>query len=292
MKLDAAKPRPGLYYDTPESLYRLAEGYCQSDLKSGQISMAHLKALLSGPAKEPTADQKIGTLTHSLILCGREDFVVIPDHSPKKPTKAQLEAKKPSESTLEAIEWWEMFRAQNEGKEFVDKEQADALHAMRDSVMADPVAREILGRSGNNEVACFKVHERTGLLLKGRADRICSDNAGRITIPDLKTVQLGAARPDEFSRSIFKWGYDIQAAFYIDLFGGEFFVFVAVEKEPPYAVKCYSLKQDSIERGRRIYEGILTQILECESTGVWPSYAPGIESIGVPEWVLRRESYE
>lgn len=277
----------GVFFDVPEHVYRSAPGVCQSDLKEMEISPAHYFDHITSPPKPPTDAQIIGTLTHSLILCCRQDFAVVPDDAPAKPTKSQLEAEKPSPKSIASIAWWKNFREDNPGKELIGTEESINLVAMREAIFAHPDAAEILKRPGNNEVACWKTHEPTGLLIKGRADRVTSDNSDYIVIPDLKTVPRGGAARDEFTRDIYKWGYYRQAAFYLDLFGATFFIFIVVEKEPPYAVACYPLNARSVQLGRSENERDLALVKRCSQLGHWPAYPAGLGEISVPEWALK-----
>lgn len=289
MKLNPYNPQPGTYHDVPESEYRKASGICQTDLKEALISLKHYKHRIDSPPEPPSDDMVNGTLIHSLVLLGRKDYVVIPEVAPKKPTKAQIGAKKPSEDTLYAVKWWESFCAENAGKELVDGERAKIIEGTASAIELDRNASRILESKGDNEVAAFKIHERTGLLLRGRADRVCVDKLGRVVIPDIKTVRFGFTSRDAFSREILNRGYHIQAAFYTDLFDADFFMFIVAEKEPPFDVAVHSLGPRSIELGRRKYEELLTKVAECQKTGVWPGASPEITEIDLQEWALKKE---
>lgn len=277
----------GIFFDYPEEDYRASPGVCQSDLKEMQYSPAHFLDRITTPREPPTPAQKIGTLTHSLILCGRRDFAVIPEDAPKRPTAAQWQAKKPSEDSQAAMRWWTAFMAASPGKEYLTADEAADIMGMRGSVMAHPEAGEILRRPGNNEVACWKRDHETGLLLRGRADRVCMDNRERMVIPDLKTVQRGGAREHQFSNSIAEYGYFLQNSFYLDLFEASFFVFIVVEKEAPYAVRCYHLPPEDVQVGRETYRGYLRTLRQCIDTDTWPGYETGMATIRLPEWVRR-----
>jgi exodeoxyribonuclease VIII len=242
-------PEEGIYPNLPEPIYRKAPGISQSALKEMEYSPAHYRSYVTAPPTPSTPDQLIGTMTHALILQKKELFTVIPADAPKMPTKAQVNAKKPSDETKEAISWWNQFRTANPGRELIDREDADRMYAMQRSVLAHPIASEVLKRASGFEVAAFKLHH-TGLLMKGLADCVCTDDNNMTTIPDLKTTGLGGASFYKFRKAIFDWGYHRQAAYYLDLFGASFFMFIVVEKEPPYAVACYNLLPASLHKGR------------------------------------------
>jgi PDDEXK-like domain of unknown function (DUF3799) len=139
-------------------------------------------------------------------------------------------------------------------------------------------------------VCCWRSDPKTGLLLKGRSDRVTVDSQNKTVIADLKTCGRGDAREGEFSKAIFNYGYDLQAAFYMDLFGASFFCFIAIEKEMPYAIQCFNLAPEAIVVGRRKYESYLATVKKCSETGNWPAYGDELKTISLPDWVMRKEA--
>ena len=75
-------------------------------------------------------------------------------------------------------------------------------------------------------------------------------------ISDVKTCQ--DASPDAFRRDVFKWGYHLQAAFYMDMTGVETFKFVCVEVNHPYTVVVHTLNEEFIDLGRKKYQQALS----------------------------------
>lgn len=65
------------------------------------------------------------------------------------------------------------------------------------------------------------------------------------------------------------------------------FVFVAVEKEPPYAVAVYELEEDALQLGRDDYQKHLAQYAECVKTNRWPGYGDGMDYVSLPSWAFR-----
>jgi len=82
-----------------------------------------LKFMTSGPRAE-TSDMAWGSLVDMLWLTP-QDFdqhvLVIPRDAPKKPTKPQLEAPKPTAKATESINWWSNFQRRSLGKTVVDE---------------------------------------------------------------------------------------------------------------------------------------------------------------------------
>lgn len=108
-------------------------------------------------------------------------------------------------------------------------------------------------------------------------------------IVDLKTTD--DASPGGFSRSIASYGYDVQAAWYLDCcqaagIEAEAFIFIAVEKAAPYAVGIYELDYASLEVGRSKYQRALSLWKHCTATDEWPGYSPEIVTLQLPVWAM------
>ena len=255
----------GVFFDLAEDVYRAAPGVNISALKKMSKSPAHYRAGVDAERSEPTPAQVFGTMLHRAALEPwrlSESFSLKPDGIDyrSKDGKAWRDAQ-----TLPIL----------------DAAQFKAVNGAADSVSDHPIAQRIL-LSAQKEVSVFKIHEPTGMLLKGRMDILATDSEGNTVIADVKTTT--DASPNEFPREVAKWGYDQQAAFYLDLMGATFFMFLAVEKEAPYAVGIYNLDSDSIDIGRRKNERNLALLQACIESGIWPSYPQEITTISLPRW--------
>jgi len=131
--------------------------------------------------------------------------------------------------------------------------------------------------------------EETGILLKCRPD-IVKDNI----LCDLKSARKGGAEPSAFSKAIATYGYDIQAAWYLDganaIEDGRFdeFLFIVVEKEPPYLCAVYFLGQDSITIGREKYRRALKRFVNYDPEKDCKTYSPNIMPIELPAWAINQ----
>jgi len=259
----------GIHLNISMEDYRSAPGINVSSLKEVGTSPRHyLSAISEGPS-EPTDAQRIGTVTHSAVLENRFDLHVV------RPAGMKF-------TTAEGKAW---KAAQT--LPIIDSE--DDIRGMVTACHNHPMARSLLFGEGNNEVSCWRKHAATGLMTKARADRLTQDGKGFTTVVDLKTTDRGGASLEEFSKSIFKWGYALQAAHYLASFEATFFCFVCVEKLPPYAVACYHLSPEAIAFGRRKCDGYLATIKQCIDSGEWPCYPETLTTISLPEWVLNKE---
>ena len=102
--------------------------------------------------------------------------------------------------------------------------------------------------------------------------RVRPDCINRISnfICDVKTFQDNS--PDAFKRDVYKWGYHLQAAFYMDMLGIDNFKFVAVTTTHPYTVEVYTLDDDTIEFGRNAWQLAFTKWQTFLKTNEPPGY--------------------
>ena len=151
----------------------------------------------------------------------------------------------------------------------------DAINKMRDSFnvfWADCFPAWDI--RANVEVVRQWVCPVTGLPLKAKLDSLIVRNTQPSYAIDLKTTSCGS--PDEFMESIHKYGYDRQAAFYLDAIGSTSkqppFLFVAVQKRIPYTVFAVDMfrRSDMIDNARLKNARLLRDALaESQKVGKW-----------------------
>lgn len=167
------------------------------------------------------------------------------------------------------------------GKEVITEDILEAGKGMAESVLAHPAAAKLLAK-GKAEVTI--TWEQQGVPCKARCDFI--NDLGYIV--DLKSTT--DASVNEFNRSIAKYGYHRQEAFYVDGYTAALgkppkgFIFVCVENKPPYAVGVYALDMAGEEKGREEIADLLETYKLCKETGVWPAYSDKVEVIELPRW--------
>ena len=98
-------------------------------------------------------------------------------------------------------------------------------------------------------------------------------------------------------REAVKYGYDFQSGMYtegvsVDTGKEADFVFIAVEKQPPYAVNVLAADKYFVLRGKDLFREYLGKVAECEASGVWEQYnALGINELKLP-YYLQKEYEE
>lgn len=298
----------GIYPLLDERVYRNDPAIAVSDLKEMNLSAAHFYSKkFGGYRTEQTHAQYIGTLTHLSALepeVYRSKVVLDPPDAPRKPTSAQLNAKKPSEDTIAAIKWWDDWNKANGDKTILSADEMAQIDGITAGITLNPDAAGLL-QGARKELAMFKTITVNGqeIRIKGKADIVCSDQGiNSDVIADIKTVDRGYANANDFSYSIQKWGYAQQAAWYIDLYNlltstddpfttavkKRRWVFIVAEKEPPYVTVTLELDENAIASGRAINRRNLETLAYCFQTGVWERPLNGTRGfVTSPEWAKK-----
>jgi len=153
------------------------------------------------------------------------------------------------------------------GPEYVyrPKEFAEMDEMCRTLITSYPRIATLLDNDQPGELTLVWRDDETGLLCKARIDKAHLELDWLI---DLKTT--ADALKAAFRRSIFKYGYDKQAAFYLR---GAYqleipcrnFAIVAQEKKPPYLVRSYQISQSVIENADWTISEMLTGFKEWQT---------------------------
>ncbi len=268
---------PGVYPDLDEQAYH-------RDLSA---SSTVLKALLKKPAarvdwerRHPPARKRafdLGTACHTLVL-GR-GAELVPINADSYRTKAAQQAKDAA---------WDA------GLIPLLPHEVKQVHAMADSIRTHPEAGPWIEAWGDPELSVFWVDEATGVPCRARFDKAVRTRHGLVLV-DVKTTM--DASDLAISKAVATFGYHQQEAHYragaiaAGLHPDPAFVFVFVEKEPPYLVSVAQLDGAAVEVGRRRNERALRMFADYTSTGVWPGYDPAVSEIGLPHWALREDTY-
>jgi exodeoxyribonuclease VIII len=146
-------------------------------------------------------------------------------------------------------------------------------------VYSHKAAKALLEADGEIERSVFWTHQETGEACKARLDKLSPRKA---FIADVKSTR--DASPTAFAKSIVNYRYDVQADHYSEPMHGVRFVFIAVEKTPPYAVAVYAVNPEILALGRSRRAPNMRTYAECRATGRWPAYPETIQHITLPRW--------
>lgn len=226
--------------------------------------------------EEPTQAFKIGAAFHKMALEPEtfdDEFKVYPGYDRRTKEGKQLYAE---------------FIENLGNKTSLTYDEAETVIGMVKSLKANPTAKKLI-ENGQKEKSFFWTDEATGIELKCRPDIYVVDGVN--VIVDLKSVTSGD--PKQFPRTIYSLGYDVQAAMYIagmqNIKPGDYeFMFIAVEKTPPYSVTLMRLEQSWIDYGKMRYRELLKLYKTCCDLERWYGYNGAdneIIDLSLPTWV-------
>ena len=175
-----------------------------------------------------------------------------------------------------------------DGIEIVPQSDYDTAYHIGHNIRNHDDMQRFFQRGSRNEAVSVWRDEKTGLLCKARYD--CLVEGDFPTAVDVKTTSDGS--PWGFLRSVRKWGYYFQTAWYLaglraHSYVNPNFLFAVAETFGHYEVTVYELEPDTLRLGAKHCRAALDTIAECERTGVWPGYGQGIVPLQLSENELK-----
>jgi hypothetical protein len=182
---------------------------------------------------------------------------------------------------------WDKFEADNAGKTILRDADYTLALAIAERIRAHKKAGPLFAGPGRNELSIQWRHE-SGALCKARLDRFTA--AGDLI--DLKTT--ADLTPEVFeAQSYRKYGYHVQAAFYLDAaraagLDAKRVVIVCASKKEPIDVLVRPVDAALLDEGREAYERALQRIAECTASGDWPGMSEDEEvPLKLPPWAMK-----
>lgn len=276
-------PDVGIHENVSHEEYASWVAVNNSSMPSALRSPGHYRHAIASGDREKSDSLNFGTFAHAgrleplsvarryIVMPAFEKSIVGPDGEPyKNPKNTAAYREKVAE-----------FERVNAGKEVVEQKWLDDLDGMVDAMRRNSRANAYLSCDGPSEVSFVWDDPITGLRCKGRADKLYP-RAPRIT--DFKTTDDAL----NFEKSIVKFGYHRQGAFYSDgleVLTGERYEFciVAAEKIAPYGVRAAPLDAGAIEAGRLEYRRALAVLAKSFAANEWPVYE-NPPAWGIPHW--------
>jgi hypothetical protein len=272
------QPLQGLV-DVSNDAYHSGPGISKSHLdwiapEMGRTPLHYWNRYIN-PDREPdkqTPAKVLGTAIHTAIL--EPDLLsdrVVPGLDIDRRSNANRQA-------------WADFEKANAGKIILPGDAYQTVLAIRDAVHRHPVAGPLL-QGIKTEQSFYATDKETGELIKCRFDALA--DSGEYAL-DLKSTEN--AGPAAFGRSAANYRYHLQPPWYFDilrdLYGEtpKYWMFLAVEKEPPHAIGIYYAQDEDIEFGRKIARRDLRRIVECKQQDYWPDYAAQAMPLQLPAW--------
>jgi hypothetical protein len=277
----------GLSYDAPEELYRSDPGLNQSLLKAfGRAkSPLHFQWEKDHP-KEETDALRIGRFVDAAVL-GKAGSLSLNDHFAVY-TGAVRRGKE-----------WESFKEIHAGKTILNESESERAVIAAAAVSLHQDAQLIFTVCARQVAVVAELPSigRVKGLIDLLPDKTRCDPLLLAYIFDLKTSS--DASPEGFARSCYDFGYDIQAALYMDALNAcgvpvKNFGFIVVENKPPHQVAIHYFPRNSVEiiEARKKYEGWMGKYLACVAKGEWPGYGSEWTRIEYKPWQLAEKGWE
>lgn len=269
-KMTAGAFVPGVYDAYTNAEYHAADGISKSDLDLIHKSPAHYKAA----RHEDTPALRFGTAFHCAVL----------ENDRFNAAYTVIEGDRRTNVVKAAIK-----EAKDAGKTVLDAEDFNALMGMSQAVFKNPICAALL-RGSLKEHSVFS--ELDDVRVKCRPDGWSIEKG---VLFDLKSTE--DASPEGFARTVAKYRYHVQDAFYRHVVASVTncdaddlsFIFVAVEKKPPFAVALYQLDELAALQGWVDAREDLRRYKAAKDTGKWGGYSPRIETLSLPRWAVSSE---
>ena len=265
---------PGIYYDMENEAYHRSAGISKSGLAlfAANPEKYYWRYVLGN--REPSKPQyAIGSAFHTATL------------EPNKFDAHYVVGSDVNKNT----NIWKAFVASNSDRTILGKDDYDTVMAMAERVRKHPIAGNLISE-GYAEASVFATDPETGELVKVRPDWVTED-----IICDLKSTT--DASPSKFFRDMFSYTYYMQAGMYPEVFNMlgagpriNDFVFICVEKEPPYSIAVYRASEQDREIGLQSFRRNLRRFSIHKKANSWPSYNDDkVVDTELPAWAKREE---
>lgn len=241
--------------------YNALDGIRRSDLWVIKQSPMHFRYHMDHPETD-SPSLTFGRAMHKYILepeTFNEEFAIAP-----------IVDRRTKDGKLEYADFLNTLG----GREVIAFEDMERIGDMKRSLMQNSEVVDIMQNITSVETPFIWTDAKTGELCKVKTDMIVDIN-GMPYIVDYKTTTSCA--DGAFERSVRKYGYDFQSGMYsegveITALEAHGFIFIAQEKDAPYASRVYYCDDYFVEKGRNEFHDLLNIYHECKQTGDWYGY--------------------
>jgi exodeoxyribonuclease VIII len=216
-------------------------------------SPAYLRYELDNPSK-PTQAMKFGSAFHMNVL------------QPKEFNKNYAILPKLDKRTKKGKEEYAAFLLSNLDKKVISEMDYEIIEQMTLKLRRDSLVNNLLKNGETEQIIVWKNSE-FNVYCRGMIDYYRQKHG---IIIDLKTTQDCSYQA--FKKSILKFNYHKQAAYYADAVGADEFYIVAIEKTAPYLMNVFQISEGLLREGRKLYRKQLEIFSHCREHNYWPEY--------------------
>jgi hypothetical protein len=259
-----------IVFELPHDEYHASKALGSTQIRWFMKSPLYFKDKMSYPPQSSEA-MDFGSAVHLAIL-QPEDFantVVAKPECDRRTTKGK--------------EIWAKFQeGLKPGTLILDPDEIAAAARIANTVWHTDWWKEYQKTNPRSEVSCFAT--LNGIACKARLDSCPMEGP---IIVDIKTTV--SAKRHTFEKSIWKYGYAIQAAFHMyvarecGLMKSEF-ILMAIEKSSPYDFQFFRLKPALIAKAMDEITDALERLAVCAAFDEWPGYPKIPHEVDLPAW--------
>ena len=282
LKCKLSRKKYGVY-NIDDSIYHHPDcpGISRSQLCQFAKSGLHYQLSKFRP-KEPTEPMKFGSLAHLFFLFDKEmidkkvgifpPFKGVRGNTIADQKEAHIKAHGPSKL------WVTLDQYSEASKMLKATESNPLIKALKDCRL--------------KELSVFDTDKETDILLKAKPDAFqVVDN--KLQIYDLKTTKAGGGKAKEFQKTVCNQDSKLylqatMTIYLLKMVTGlelDFFRFIVVEKEPPYAVSCFELEDAFIDYGYDELSYLLNKFKRSLDKNLWEGYPTETQIIQLPKWM-------
>ena len=284
----------GMYDDIPFEEYCGMPGMNASTLKWGRHSMLHLKAAIEKRMQRDSVDMGFGRALHAMVLepdTFESRFRVSHGCCAVLKSGARNGMQCGCEARYSDGELF--YCGKHADEDMVDDghtltgDEHERVQAACAMLRSNDVYR-MLRLSGHNEVT-LQWH-RDEVLCKARLDKMTVPfgSVPRLIV-DVKKCQVGRGGDFHAGRSMVDYGYDMQAAWYVEavkaVTGDDAqFIWIFIEDDYPFAINAIQADRETMQIGKLKIDKVWQQYLDAMASGAWPGYSDNVHLGGVPEF--------
>ena len=291
--------------DSNETYHNNKEYISSTGLKKLKVSPAHYKEYLE-EKKEPTPALIFGSAYHTYclevdkfhsqyyIFDEKDILEILISEGSQKPR-----------STNKYKDWVKEQEEEAAGKIMIDKPSFNKIIDMKAKMSRHFYCNYLLttGVSEISVYATITTFEGKEIKIKVRPDKW---NKKKCVVTDLKSIGdgLSDASIDGFAKQCANFDYHLSIALYADILEkcmgegmGVSAMFIAQEKQAPYAFNIFDASNQFISQGRYEYENLLMLYSYCQENDYWPGYQVycenkyGINELNLPAWAIKEINF-
>ena len=265
--------------------------------KAGPISASLLTAVrnplefLLAPPKKVTAQMEWGSLVDCMWTTPEhfaDYYIVLPENAPQRPTEAMLNAKKPSDSSLERQRWWEEFERSVNGRTVVTHEMWQEARAAVRMLEDHDVAAGIKADSDRQVALVGDNPLMPNTQAKCLMDLLPLEGQWSFAVVDLKTTS--SLSDYALRETMWDFDYVMKLGFYSLLAEAANYgircqaVIIWQSSRFPYEVKVREIPSKHLMIGREVAMKRMRKLASINPLRIADHYDLSVKEMGLADW--------